>query len=99
MNKEHHLPGHSTATYPSATAIIADDQQNRPLVGNVADFYSNPYVYVPDANFVPTAQGLPANFFQPAAYFQAGTPTLDFLWTPWSIEMVYSIFFSMAIQL
>lgn len=74
----------------TATAVVSEDQQNRPLVSNVADFYTttNPYVYVPDGNLMPT-QALPANFFPPAAYFPTGTPgALDFLWTPWPFEMV-----------
>lgn len=81
------------AAYSGATAtavVVSDDQRNRSLVSNVADFYaSNPYVYVPDANLMP-AQALSANFFPPTAYFPTGAPAaLDFLaWTPWSFEMV-----------
>lgn len=98
MNKEHSAQSQSQATYPSATAIVSDDQQNRPLVGNVAEFYSNPYVYMHDSNnLVPAAQGLPANFFQPTAYFQTGTPALDFLWTPWTFDMV--LVFGLLIRL
>jgi hypothetical protein len=96
MNKENSAQAQPQANYPSATAIVSDDQQNRPLVGNVTDFYSNPYVYMSDPNnLVPVTQGLPANFFQPTAYFQTGTPALDLFWTPWTFDMVFFKFWSL----
>ena len=81
---------HQQSSYASATAIVSDDQQSRALVNNMADFYAqNPYVYMPDTNLIQT-QTLPANFFPPAAYFPTGAPdALNFLWTPFSFDMVW----------
>jgi hypothetical protein len=76
-----------SVTYASATAtaLVSDDQQNRSLVTDI--YAANQYVYVPDTNLM-SAQTLPANFFPPA-YFPTNAPTtLDFLWAPWTFDMV-----------